>query len=140
MNRSFPRYPAYKDSGVEWLGEVPEHWEVGLLKRDFSVTLGKMLQTEPRSPSERLLPYLRASNIQPAGIDVSSVNQMWFSEQEEAQLKLQPGDLLVSEGGDVGRSALWSGEIEECFYQNSINRVRPRSGNNHYLFFLVIRN
>lgn len=30
---SFPRYPAYKDSGVEWLGEVPEHWKVGPLRR-----------------------------------------------------------------------------------------------------------
>ena len=37
---SFPRYPAYKDSGVEWLGEVPEHWDVVPLKREFAVIGG----------------------------------------------------------------------------------------------------
>ena len=37
---SFPRYPAYKDSGVEWLGEVPAHWDVAPLKRMLSLQNG----------------------------------------------------------------------------------------------------
>jgi len=75
---SFPRYPKYKPSGVEWLGEVPEHWGVTALKRGYSVTLGKMLQTESSNPDDELLPYLRAANIQWDGVDTTDIKQMWF--------------------------------------------------------------
>lgn len=126
---SHPRYPKYKDSGVDWLGPVPSHWKVTALKHGFSVTLGKMLQPEANSEEDVLLPYLRAANIQWAGVDCTDVKAMWFSERDREQLRLQEGDLLVSEGGDVGRSAIWNGEIEECYFQNSVNRVRPHEGN-----------
>ncbi|POZ50573.1 hypothetical protein [Methylovulum psychrotolerans] len=125
---SFPRYENYKDSGVEWLGEVPEHWGVAPLKRGFEVRLGKMLQPESSSHDE-LLPYLRTANIQWYGVDVSDIKLMWFSQKERSQLTLQSDDLLISEGGDVGRSALWRGEIDNCHFQNSINRVRARESN-----------
>ena len=133
---SFPRYPKYKASGVEWLGEVPEHWEVTALKRGYQVTLGKMLQPEPAGPDDELLPYLRAANIQWAGVDTTDIKQMWLSKRDQTQLRLEAGDLLVSEGGDVGRSCLWYSEIEECYFQNSVNRVRARDGNsNRYLCY-----
>jgi type I restriction enzyme S subunit len=126
---SFPRYPAYKPSGVEWLGEVPQHWDVTALKHGYVVTLGKMLQPEAASERDMLLPYLRAANIRWSGVDDSDVKTMWFSAKDREHLLLQVGDLLVSEGGDVGRSALWKGEIGECYFQNSVNRVRPSNGN-----------
>lgn len=131
---SFPRYPKYKDSGVAWLGEVPEHWEVTALKRGFDVTLGKMLQPESKAPEDQLLPYLRAANIQWEGVDTTNIKNMWFSERDRKQLRLEAGDLLVSEGGDVGRSCLWNDELDECYFQNSVNRVRARDGHsNGYL-------
>ena len=123
---SFPAYPHYRDSGVEWLGDVPEHWEVYPLKRHFNVTLGKMLQNEPKSPDDVLRPYLRAANIKWGGADLSEIKSMWFSPAEVDNLTLESGDLLVSEGGDVGRSALWREEITPCHFQNSVNRVRSR--------------
>ena len=126
---SFPRYPAYKDSGVEWLGEVPEHWGLTALKHGYEVTLGKMLQPEASSEDDILLPYLRAANIHWSGVDHSDIKTMWFSIRDREHLLLQVGDLLVSEGGDVGRSAIWQGEISECYFQNSVNRVRPSNGN-----------
>lgn len=126
---SFPRYSAYKDCGVEWLGEVPEHWGVAALKRGFAVTLGKMLQPNSDGPDDKFLPYLRAANIQWGGVDTSDVKEMWLSKSDRAQLRLESGDLLVSEGGDVGRSCLWKSELEECYFQNSVNRARARSGN-----------
>lgn len=126
---SFPRYERYKDSGVEWLGEVPEAWEVKALKYGYTVKLGKMLQPESKSPDDELLPYLRASNLQWAGVDLSDVKSMWFSPAEREQLSLLKDDLLVSEGGDVGRSAIWNGEISVCYFQNAINRVRSNHGN-----------
>jgi type I restriction enzyme, S subunit len=133
---SFPRYPAYKDSGVEWLGEVPSHWHVTALKREYSVTLGKMLQTDASSPDDVLGPYLRAANIQWSGVDVSDIKTMWLSSRDVLQLRLLPGDLLISEGGDVGRSCLWRGELEECYFQNSVNRVRPiNGGSSRFLYY-----
>lgn len=122
---SLPRYERYKDSGVEWLGEVPEHWVVASLKRGFDVCLGKMLRPESTSSDDELHPYLRAANIQWSGVDISDVKMMWFSPHERRQLTLLKNDLLVSEGGDVGRSAIWQEEIDNCYFQNSINRVRP---------------
>lgn len=133
---SFPRYPEYKDSGVEWLGEVPAHWSVTALKRGFEVTLGKMLQPESSNPEDKLLPYLRAGNIQWGGVDTSDIKEMWLSKRDRAQLRLDPGDLLVSEGGDVGRSCLWAAELGDCYFQNSVNRIRARDGNsNRYLCY-----
>jgi type I restriction enzyme S subunit len=126
---SFPRYPAYKPSGVEWLEEVPEHWGVTALKYGYVVTLGKMLQPEAASEEDLLMPYLRAANIRWSGVDDSDIKTMWFSTREREHLRRQVGDLLVSEGGDVGRSALWKGEIIECYFQNSVNRLRPSNGN-----------
>jgi type I restriction enzyme, S subunit len=135
---SFPRYPQYKDSGVEWLGEVPGHWEVTALKRGFNVTLGKMLQPESNSPDDELLPYLRAANIQWDGIESTDIKQMWLSKRDRSQLRLEHGDLLVSEGGDVGRSCIWASELEYCYFQNSVNRVRARDGHsNRYLYYWI---
>ena len=57
---SFPRYPKYKDSGVEWLGQVPEHWGVTALKRGYKVVLGKMLQPESSAPDDELAALLES--------------------------------------------------------------------------------
>jgi type I restriction enzyme S subunit len=132
-------YPKYRDSDMEWLGDVPEHWTGTLLKRGFDVTLGKMLQTEAKTESDKLLPYLRAANIQWSGVDSTDVKEMWFSETERDQLSLKYGDLLVSEGGDVGRCAIWHNEVAECYFQNSVNRVRSIEGNTTLFLYYWIQ-
>ena len=133
---SFQKYEAYKESGVEWLGEVPKHWEVSLLKRRYQVTLGKMLKSNQTSSNETEEFYLRAANIHWRGVDTTDVKRMWFTPEEKNKLKLCKGDLLVSEGGDVGRSALWNDEIEGCYIQNSINRIRAREdADTRFLFY-----
>lgn len=118
-----------KDTGIDWLGEIPEHWLVTQIKYGYSVTLGKMLQTEPKTEKDELKPYIRAANIQNHGVDVSDIKQMWFSEEERKNLLLECGDLLVSEGGDVGRCAIWDNPLEECYIQNAINRIRGIKNN-----------
>ena len=68
---------------------------------------------------------------------------MWFSATERKHLRLKDGDLLVSEGGDVGRSCIWKSELPECYYQNSANRVRGFNGNNNrflYYWILTVKN
>lgn len=103
-------------------------WREKILKRDFIVTLGKMLQPQQKSPLETEEQYLRSANIQWTGVDLSDIKTMWFSPQEKQDLLLLPGDLLVNEGGDIGRCAIWNGELSECYIQNAINRIRPRNG------------
>ena len=133
---SFRKYEEYKESGIEWLEEVPKHWEVSLLKRRYQVTLGKMLKSNQTSPNETEEFYLRAANIHWRGVDTTDVKRMWFTAEEKKKLKLCKEDLLVSEGGDVGRSALWNEEIEECYIQNSINRIRAREdADTRFLFY-----
>jgi type I restriction enzyme S subunit len=122
-------YPAYKPSGVSWIGAVPEHWVVNLLKRGFDVVLGKMLQSEQHSEEEQLASYLRSANVQWGKVDTSDIQKMWFSPHELRQLNLEPDDLVICEGGDAGRGAIWEGELEDCYFQNSVNRVRSSWGN-----------
>ncbi len=112
-----------------WFGVVPIHWQNGQLKRFYSVRLGKMLQPNPANPQDELVHYVRAANITWAGPDISDIKMMWASSSEIDNNQLEAGDLLVSEGGDVGRSCLWSVEIPRCIFQNAINRIRPRNEN-----------
>lgn len=129
-------YLHYKPSRVSWLGNVPSHWVVNTIKRGYEITLGKMLQPEQTAPTEILAPYLRSANVQAEWVDVSDVQTMWFSRFEMQQLTLEPGDLVVCEGGDAGRAALWRGEVENCYFQNSVNRVRSGWGNStKYLMY-----
>jgi len=134
--RRWKRYPFYKDSGIAWLGEIPAHWQTSTVKRAFSVRLGKMLQPLQADTRETLGPYLRAANILWNGVDVNDVREMWFSPRDKAEYALERDDLLVSEGGDVGRSAIWRSELNPCYIQNAINRVRSRGvSSTHFLYY-----
>jgi len=132
----YQAYPEYKDSGVEWLNELPVGWVSTTIKYGYEVTLGKMLQKERKSFDDQLKPYLKAINIQEYGVDVSQVEKMWFSPLELDSLGLTHGDVLISEGGDVGRSTIWREELPECYIQNAINRARPkRNQSSSFLFY-----
>ncbi len=127
-----------KDSGVEWIGQVPEHWEVKQLKFESHITLGKMLCTEYKR-GFHLKPYLKSKNIQWLNVDTSSIDEMYFSNYELALYKLEKGDLILSEGGEVGKTCMWNNELDECYIQNSAHKVRLYKKNNNkyflYLFF-----
>lgn len=121
-----------------WFSELPDQWKQGQLKRFYSVRLGKMLQPTLLNPSDKLIPYMRAANISWAGPAISDIKEMWASPEEIINNKLEIGDLLISEGGDVGRSCIWNGEIPLCIFQNAINRVRPRQLNSSkFLYYLM---
>lgn len=115
-----------KPSGIEWLGEVPEHWEVQRLKNVANVVLGKMLTTEAKAGDGDFKPYLRSTNVQWIKPDVRDVKEMWVAKAEMAQLRVRKGDLLVSEGGEVGRACMWNDELPECYIQNSVHRVAAK--------------
>ncbi len=114
-----------KDSGVEWLGEVPGHWEVAALNYRYEVLLGKMLD-EKRITGEHLAPYLRNVDVQWDCINTDELPQMDFEGNDIERYGLRKGDLLVCEGGEVGRAAIWTGALDECYYQKALHRLRPR--------------
>ena len=111
-----------KPSGIEWLGDIPEHWGVKKLKYVADVVLGKMLTNEDKG-GYHLKSYLRAANLQRLNVDVSDVKEMWFTTNELSKLRLKKYDLLVSEGGEVGRTCIWNEELDECYIQNSVHKI-----------------
>jgi len=102
-------------------------WPARILKRDFEIDLGKMLQPLQSADVETEEFYLRSANVHWDGVDLSDVKTMWFSPDEKRDLLLREGDLVVNEGGDVGRCAIWQGTQAPHYFQNAINRVRART-------------
>lgn len=92
----------------------------------FDVQLGKMLSQKARmgiSP----LPYLGNKNVQWGCFDLTEVLEMDFSQGEFQKFNLSVGDLLVCEGGEVGRCAIWDGAIQDCCFQKALHRLRTRN-------------
>ena len=122
-----------KDSGVEWLGEVPAHWMVGPLRWYATIQGGiaKGKRYDVDIPTVEL-PYLRVANVQDGYVDLSKVNTVTVAVSEIERFSLQSGDVLMNEGGDndkLGRGAVWDGEIADCLHQNHVFAIRP----NQYL-------
>lgn len=123
----FRRYPEYRDSRVEWLGEIPAHWEVAALRYRYEQSLGKMLDTK-RITGDHLVPYLRNVDVQWDSINLVDLPSMDILPHEIERYTVRPGDLLVCEGGEAGRCAIWHGELELCGYQKALHRLRPLDG------------
>lgn len=127
-----------KDSGVEWIGDIPEHWDVKKLKNVSKVVLGKMICNE-KTGNMKLKPYLKSKNIQWLKVDLNSVDEMWFTPKEMEMYRLKQGDLVLSEGGEVGKTCIWNNDLEECYIQNSAHKVTFENKQNSkyylYLFF-----
>jgi len=126
-----------KDSGIEWLGQIPAHWETPPVYARYQVQLGKMLDSK-RISGQQLAPYLRNIDVQWDTVNVNDLPLMDFSEADKERFALRRGDLLVCEGGDVGRTAVWDGAIAECYYQKAIHRLRPSGNGDHGRFFYYV--
>ena len=113
-----------KPSGVEWLGDVPEHWDVAALRHRYSQVLGKMLDAK-RITGSHSLPYLRNTDVQWDRINVDDLPSMDILATEYDRYTVQKGDLLVCEGGEVGRCAIWLGKLGVCGFQKALQRLRP---------------
>lgn len=125
-----------KPFGVDWIGEIPEGWEVRRIKEIGTLKLGKMLSEKP-IPGYKLCKYLKSKNIGHLHLNLDSVEEMYFSEEEMNQLMLHKDDLLLSEGGEVGKTAIWNEELEECGIQNSVHKLTTFKGfsPNYYRYY-----
>lgn len=129
-------YQDYQQVDTPWFAQVPSHWNMTRVGLAYQVSLGKMLQSSPKSESDQELPYLRSANVQAGVIKTDDLNTMWFSQAEISELTLRDGDLMITEGGDIGRCAMWTGAVEDCLYQNSVHRVRSSGpSTERFLFY-----
>ena len=104
----------------------------------FEIGAGKTMSAAARNGPDKT-PFLRTSNVLWDEIDLSSVDEMSFSERDLPAKLLRPGDLLVCEGGEIGRAAIWNGEVETMSFQNHLHRLRPIVPDvepRFYVFFL----
>ena len=116
-----------KDSGVEWLGQVPEHWTVCRLKHigyiQSGIAKGKDL-TDKKTIS---VPMLRVANVQDGYLNLNDVHHIDIEPEQLERYLLKDGDVLMNEGGDndkLGRGAVWHGEVPNCIHQNHVFAIR----------------
>ena len=116
-----------RQSGVDWIGEIPEGWGMGVVKRCYNLILGKMLCSSPEEPNATLEKYLCAANVHFSGIDDSDLKKMWFSPAERNAYAVKSGDLLVVEGGAGAGGAAIVDKVDGFVgVQNSIIVVRSK--------------
>jgi type I restriction enzyme S subunit len=85
--------------------------------------LGKMLDGK-KIIGNNLKPYLRNSNVLWFGFKLDDLLEMDFDEKDRVEFSLRNGDILMCEGGEIGRCAIWRDELEECYFQKAIHRIR----------------
>jgi type I restriction enzyme, S subunit len=106
------------------MNDLPSGWAQTTLGEIAATSLGKMLD-RGKSSDDHLVPYLRNSNVQWGRIDLDDVLTMDIPPEEQEFFGLQAGDLLVCEGGEIGRCAIWPGGSKYMAFQKALHRVRP---------------
>ena len=101
--------------------EIPESWVWCKFQDIANSELGKTMNKASDKGSE--VPYLCSINVYWDKVDLSNVKVAPFSIAEKEKYLLQKGDLLICEGGEVGRCAIWSND-KTMYYQNALHRVR----------------
>ncbi|WP_329811593.1 restriction endonuclease subunit S [Streptomyces sp. GSL17-113] len=130
LTRTLSKEFASCDAELYPLGKVAE------------VRLGR--QRSPKNHSgAQMRPYLRAANVGWKGLVLEDVKEMNFTDKEAEIYELQPGDILLSEAsgspGEVGKPAMWRGEIKGCCFQNTLIRVRPTEDAEPLFLFYYLR-
>lgn len=129
----------FKPSGVAWIGDVPEHWSVAPLRLRYTVDLGKMLDTHQMHRTA-LVPYLRNADVQWGRINTVDLPLMDVEADEYDRYTVKRGDLLVCEGGEVGRSAIWESGLTPVGFQKALHRLRPIASDRdepRFLYFVL---
>ena len=105
---------------------LPSNWEWVRFGSVSSTRLGKMLD-KAKNKGE-LRPYLRNTNVQWFNFEIEDLKSMRFEEHELDEYRVLYGDLVICEGGEPGRCAVWQGHAEDMFIQKALHRARPWLG------------
>lgn len=135
---------ALKESGVAWIGNIPESWKFTQLRHCVSIrsgiTLGKKYSKDIKLIE---IPYLRVANVQDGYVDTNDIAVLRVSKDEIEKYSLSAGEVLMTEGGDrdkLGRGCVWDGRIAPCLHQNHIFAVKVKEKllNPYYLEYLTV--
>ena len=111
---------------VEMFGDVihnSKKWEIHTFNEIATSRLGKMLDAKQQT-RKHSYPYLANVNVQWFRFEIDNLNQMDFDESDRVEFELKDGDLLVCEGGEIGRCAVWHNQLQPCFFQKALHRIR----------------
>ena len=132
--------PDFKPShNLHYEGELPKGWCFSTIGDLFQHNTGKALNGKDQAGEE--LRYITTSNLYWDRFDLNEVRTMPFTEAEKEKCRATKGDLLVCEGGNIGRAAIWPYDFE-VMIQNHIHRLRPRkdiSVRFYYYIFLLYK-
>ncbi len=124
----------FKGDDNSYYDDIPDNWAECSILSIAEVELGKTLDKAKNTGT--YYPYLRSVNIKWDDVDLTDVKEMKFEENELTRYSVKKNDLLICEGGDVGRCCIWNSE-QDIYYQNALHRVRFY-GNCHPKYFLYI--
>ncbi|HCH7896275.1 restriction endonuclease subunit S [Raoultella ornithinolytica] len=116
-----------KYSGIEWLGNVPEHWVVRRLKHTATLQSGIPKGKDLTGKKTISVPMLRVANVQDGYLNLDDIHMIDIEPHELSRYALKKGDVLMNEGGDndqLGRGAVWNDEIHPCIHQNHVFSIR----------------
>lgn len=122
----------YQETAMGW---IPLDWALSRIGHAFDIQLGKMLNQAARGGGSSF-PYLGNRSVQWNKVEVSALEEMDFSPTEREKFSLLPDDLLVCEGGEVGRTAIWANQLDNCYYQKAIHRLRAKGSLVHPRYML----
>ena len=130
-DNSYYRISSYNKSYREQPYELPANWSICTLPDIAKIDLGKTLDISKNTGKPH--PYLRSVNVRWCNIDLSDLKEMLIEDGELERYSVQKNDLLICEGGDVGRSCVWTSNETIC-YQNALHRVRLYDNCNPFFF------
>ena len=120
-----------KSTFLEMFGDPvknPKGWEMRNLGEVAEVSSGLTLNSQRRANKENLFPYLRVANVYRNKLDLNEIKYIHVSDLEFERFLLKKNDVLIVEGHgnieEIGRAAIWNGEIPNCLHQNHIIKVR----------------
>lgn len=128
------RFPGHEHTKI--VNGVPEGWEISPLEEVAEFRLGKMLDQIKNKGEER--PYLANVNVRWGQIDLNDLREMRFEEHEMDAFGLKYGDIVMCEGGEPGRCAIWKDQLPGMMIQKAIHRIRARAGVDYaYLYYCL---
>jgi type I restriction enzyme S subunit len=137
---SYPAYAKYRPSDIEWVQSIPADWDECSVKINYLMQLGKMLQSDASGLSDIEITYLKALHVNWNRVTTEGLPKMWASSSELKNYEVQNGDLLVCEGGEVGRAAILEGLDEPAIIQNALHRIRGTASGDVRFFNYLLRN
>ena len=117
----YKQYQKYKDSGIEWIGEIPEHWEVKKIKRDTPIMRGaspRPIDDQRFFDDEGEYAWVRISDVTRSNGKLQKTTQRLSDEGSSLSVKLHPGELFLSIAGSVGKACIT--DIKCCIHDGFV--------------------